>query len=408
MEEKDFNALIEKVKGAIGESEAVKQLTTDIANLKNDALTPDQFTEKMEAFAKDNDISGLKESIEKIGVGLKKLQESGPVKEEAIRDRLLKNHDALKRMAQGTKESFILNNVKTDVLRSNVSGSTQAYRIPGVNEQAYAATILANLFTPGTIGPDNNGTIRYVDQNAITRNADTVAEAAQFPESAITWIERNLPVQKIGDTIPVTHEAMMDVDFISGELNKLLNVNVALKEDGQIWSGDGTPPNLVGAYTTATTFNAATMAAKKQDASIYDLIRSVKVQITNGKESKYMPNFVVMNPEDVDTMQSKKDANNNYVMPPWVSNDGMIINGMPIVESPTVTQNTMMVGDFRHGTYWQAEGFEIEVGWVANQFIEDMMTLKARKRAALLIKTADITAFYKVTDITAALTSMTA
>jgi hypothetical protein len=45
-------------------------------------------------------------------------------------------------------------------------------------------------------------------------------------------------------------------------------------------------------------------------------------------------------------------------------------------------------------------------GYTGSQFVEDMMTLKARKRLALLVRTADKGGFAKVTSISAALTTL--
>ena len=404
MDEKEFQKLVDK----FGIANA-KQIKTEMENFKDDLFTVEQFNEKMDEIAKENDIPKMTESIEKMAVEIKKLREAGPKEEVSLRERLLKNEDSLKKLSNGDKSAnFILDSVKTTVQRSAVSGHTLAMRLPDVGQQATAAIVIANLFRQARIGPNNNGTIRYVDQLAVTRNAATRAEAATAPESAITWIERNLPVEKMMDSIPVTHESLMDVDFIEGEINRLLEVNMALLEDNQVWDGDGATPNLVGVYQTASTFDAAADANSKQDANHWDLINSIGVKIANGKESKYMANFSVMNPLDIDKMQSKKDGNNNYVQPPFVSQDGMRVGNVSIVASPAVTQGTMLVGDFRHGTYYTSENFEIEVGWVASQFTADLMTLKARKRAALLIRTVDITAFYKVTDIDAAIEAMNA
>ena len=410
-QEKQTAALLEKVKDQVEDtvkgSEVIAQIGADLENLKEGAFTADTFKEKMDAFAEEHGLTGLKGDFEKIGIELKKLQDAGPKKVKSLRDRLVENVDLLKAMSSGDKnKSFTLEGVKTTVARSAVSGHTLAHRLTDVGQLPFAAITMASLFRNQTIpAGNNNGTIRYVDQQAVTRNAAAVAEAGTFPESVITWIERNLPIEKIGDSIPVTQEAAADVDFIEGEINRLLEVNVSLLEDNDLWDGDGNTPNMKGVYTSAGAFTVA--ANSKVDASIYDLIRSIKTGITNGAESKYMPNFVVMNPADVDIMQSKKDANFNYVMPPWVSNDGMSVAGLRIVESPVVTANTMLVGDFNYGTYWNSDAFTIELGWVASQFTADLMTLKARKRGALLVRTVDETAFKKITSISASLASMT-
>src|SRR5690606_4332129 len=133
------------------------------------------------------------------------------------------------------------------------------------------------------------------------------------PESAIDWIQRSKPLEVIADTIPVSKQAWRDFDFIKDELNTLLNVNLRLKVDQQLFSGNGTPPQLSGVYTTAPTFNAGAYSGPTAlDATLYDLIAVLKVQISNGKQSKYMPNTVVLNPADVLRYKLAKGSNAHY------------------------------------------------------------------------------------------------
>ena len=406
MNEKELQALLEKVKVSVGESKAFIDLKSSMDNAMNDAMTPEQFKEKMDAFSEENGIAGLKESMEKVGIELKKLQDAGPKIEVKLRDRLVGMEDNLKKLSNGDKTAtFTLDNVKTNVTRSSVASHTLAFRLPDVGQQAFRATVIADLFRQANVGPNNNGTIRYVDQNVVTRNADTRSEAGTFPESAITWIERSLPIEKMADTIPVTHEALMDVDFIESEINRLLEINMALLEDSQVYNGDGSTPTLKGVDTSATAFADST--PKIQDASIYDLINVIQTKISNGKESKYRADSVLMNPTDVLKMFSKKDANNNYVLPPFASPDGSVIAGVRVVPTAVVTADTMLVGDFRQGTYYSSDAFEIEIGFVGDQFKQDLMTIKARKRAALLVRIVDNTAFYNVASIATALTNIT-
>jgi hypothetical protein len=50
----------------------------------------------------------------------------------------------------------------------------------------------------------------------------------------------------------------------------------------------------------------------------------------------------------------------------------------------------------------------MELGFTADDFKSDIMTLKGVKRAALLVRTTDTNAFLKCTNITNAKTALTA
>ena len=105
-------------------------------------------------------------------------------------------------------------------------------------------------------------------------------------------------------------------------------------------------------------------------------------------------------------MKLKKDANNNYVMPPFVSRDGGSVSGITIIEANIIPANTMVVGDNRFARIYEKGGVEMSKGYSGTQFVEDEMTLKARKRLAFLIRSADKGGFKKVTSISAALVTL--
>jgi HK97 family phage major capsid protein len=214
-----------------------------------------------------------------------------------------------------------------------------------------------------------------------------------------------LTLEKLLDSIPVSHEAMTDIDFVAGEIRRFLEVNVSLKEEQQVINGNGTAPEWEGLYTNATDYTQAIGAADKVltggvvKASIADLIMYVATKITNGYNGKYNPNFVLVNPIDFLGLRTIKTTDGIYVIPPFMAADGSRIGGLQVVESSLVTANTLLVGDSNMATLYQQEAFSLELGWVSTQFTEDMLTLKARKRGNVLVRTVDATAIYKVTDI---------
>lgn len=390
----------------------MEDLEKIVADIKAGMMTPDQV-KSIVAELKLNDelkaeLEAVKSAAEAIGMELKEMKTKGEEKAESVKDVLSKAWDqAIKAFEAGQKFNV---SIKSNVLRSSIGSDTNAYRVPGVNQAAYAATRVASLFPRVTLPSNHHGMIKYVDQTTVTRNAAAKGEAAAYPESALAWTERTLAIEKLADSIPVSKEAMRDVDFVASEIERLLRTNLMLLENTQIYSGDGGAPDFTGVYTTATAFNAGAYSGTTiADATLYDLINVLKTEITNGKESKYMPNYVVLNPADVLRLTGTKDSNGQYVIPPFagVTGDSISVMGLQVIADPVVTANTMLIGDFRQGTIYQADGIEVELGYINAQFTSDLMTLKASLRENLLIKTIDAGAFRKVTDITAAITAIT-
>jgi HK97 family phage major capsid protein len=348
------------------------------------------------------DLSSIQDAVEKQGLALQKIQSEQPKADKKLGDYLAEKSDDLAKLAKGDINNISMT-LKTTAVRASVTDHTLAMRLPDVGQLDRQQNVLAPLFRQGRVGANSNGVIRYVDQASITNNAAATAEGVQKPESAITWQEYTLAIQKIADTIPVSMEMFNDVAFVESELRRLLEVNLAVKEDGYLWDGTGVAPQITGIYTAAPEYVA--VASGITDASIYDLIVKMKESIVSGS-SKYRPNYAIMNIADINKMKLKKDGNNNYVMPPFVSQDGMVVDGIQIVESASVTADTMLVGDFNYATRYILDDITIKMGWIDKQFVQNTMTLLAEIREGLLVRNADADGFAKETGIAAALVTL--
>lgn len=364
---------------------------------------------KFDGVANKSDIQELKDAAEQQGLALSKLQEK-PVDVEKTVDEMIEGIMPQLKQIRDQRFGKVSFEMKTDVTRASVTDHTLAMRLPGVGQLAYKRAKLEPFFASGVVGANSNGIIRYVDQATATRNADWKAEAAQKPESAITWQEYTLPIEKIADTIPVTMEAMNDVNFIASEIRNLLLVNLNLKIDSDLYNGDGVSPNIFGVYTKADTYTAP--AAGITDPSIYDLLVKVNEDITSG--TQYEPNVAFVSHATFSEMILKKDSQNNYVMPPFSTSigpaggveSGLVVNGIRVVPSASVTANQMVVGDFRYATIYNLGGVMIDMGWIDKQFVENMMTLRAERRMGMLVRSVHTNAFRKVSSISGALTTL--
>lgn len=395
----------EKIDGF--KSQIAEVATKDELKTANDAL--DTFKKENEESLKGHQetINGLVKSLKTQGEALTKLKEQGVLAVgKTIIEVLEANKEQLEKSVsdKGSEASFVVS--KANFVRADVANSTQALRIDSLGQLAHRAIVIRDLFNVIPVGEGSNGVVRYSDWDEATkvRAAAMVAEGGTFPESTAKFQEYSLALKKIGDSIPISEESLYDIPRFARELDNFLSVNVALIEDDQLYDGDGTGNNLSGVYTTAEEYVAA--ASGISDASIYDLIVKMSEDMTSGKRSKYAPNFALMNIVDINKMKLKKDANENYVMPPFVTNGGQEVDGLTIIQSAAVTADTMLIGDGRYGSIYEVEGYNVTTGHSGTQFVEDLVTLKAKKREGLLIRVADRGAFKKETGIAAALVTL--
>ena len=420
MDEKEIQKLLEEAAKSNGAA-IVDAAKKAVEEATKGFMKKEELADKLnEIGLKADEIKKLSEAVEKQGEYLRKLEDKGSKDQSKdIGELIHEKAEEIKALSAGdlNKRFKMRISNKTLVQRSAVTDNQMAIRLPGIGQLATRNTVMRSLFNNVQLSEadikESNGVIHYIDQQAVTRNANTVAEAGTKPESAITWIDRLIKLETIADTIPVTKQAYRNLGFVAGEIENMLRKNLALKEDQQLYAGDGVSPNLKGLITSAPAAVLASLPAYQQvnDANVYDLIASLRVYVSNGaagtgKQSKYMPNIVLMNPADILRYKLAKATDGHYILPPFISADGTRIDGMIVVESPVVTANTLVLGDFTYGTVYVEEEATIEMGWVNDQFIKNQWTIRAEQAEALLIRIVDEDAFVKVTDITAAVAAL--
>ncbi len=404
LSQESFDALPETEKAihfdALNEENA-KSIREEIAKGNNEAVEA-MKAEMMEAY--NSQFETMNKALREIGLAVKANSEKPTVQESSKSvefNTVVDNVKAIANGKQGDVEIKAITNV------ASIDANTAGFDIPTVGQLATAERNAYAIFPKQTISGSNlRKTINYWDWDEATtvRAAAMIAESGTFPESTAKWKQYTLPVEKVGDTLPVTEEFFEDEQMFYSELQMFLRTNVEIKVNSQIVLGDGLSNNLKGLISSTPAY--VPVASGISDASIYDLIVKLRESISSTGGSKYRPNFALMNIADINKMKLKKDANDNYVVPPFVDRSGNVVDGITIVEDNAVVANTMYLGDTRFARIYERTGVEISKGHVGTQFVEDAMTLKIRKRMAFLIRTVDQTGFRQVTSISAALTTL--
>jgi HK97 family phage major capsid protein len=352
-------------------------------------------------------LESLVKAVSAQGVAISKgLEANENVANVTLKSQIKEHSASLKAIAR--RESGAEIELKA-VVTGSIAPNSNSQLDPSIGQLDVRTLNLYNLFAKISLtGGNHNGTYRYFDwdEATSTRSAAMIAEGGTFPTSDAKWKQYTIDVKKVGDSLPVTEEFFEDEAMFASELEMFLRTNVDIIIDSQILLGDGTGNNITGIAATVPAFTAVN--AGIADASIYDLIVKIDENISATTGNKYSTNFALMNIIDINKMKLKKDANNNYIMPPFVSRDGSVVSGVAIVENNGVVANTMYVGDTRFARIIEIGGLTMAKGEVNNQFLDDTMTLKVRKRLQFLIKNADKSGFRKVASISADLATIQA
>lgn len=241
--------------------------------------------------------------------------------------------------------------------------------------------LIRDLLTQGKVSSD---LVKYRKQVLRTNSAAMVAEQGIYPISEFGWDKATAQVKKVGHVTNISEEAMADADQLETEVDNEMRYGLDLEEERQILAGDGLGENLDGLLTEAPAFVAA---VGLPNSTHIDRLRLAMLQVTL---QDYMATAMVLSPVDWAHIEMLKvgSADNRYVYGNPQSGTGPMLWGKNVVESNTMTAGEWLVGDLAlAATYYDRQETEVLISSENDtNFVEDMLTMKARKRVALAIK----------------------
>ncbi len=344
----------------------------------------------------------VKDENEELSLKITKIETKGEkAAEKTLKEELKENKESIQSILAGQRGEV---EIKALTNRASISGNTNAYVLPTIGQLGVKARALYDVLPKVKISDkaNDNGIIKYHDWDEATtvRAAAMVAEGGTFPEGTAKFIERTIPIRKLGDTLPVSEEFGEDAEAAAAQLDMFLETNVNTVIDSQIINGPGTGETMTGLLASAPDYTP--VASGIAGANIKDLVRKMRTAIVKNRGSKYNPDIVVMNSDTFDRFYLAKDLDNNYL---FDAANGTIA-GLSVVEDNNMPDNQLVVGDRRFATIYEKTGIVLSEALVNNQFLSDAKTIKARKRMCMLIREVDKTGFLHCTNVTTALATL--
>lgn len=239
----------------------------------------------------------------------------------------------------------------------------------------------------------NRPSLAYVDEVGQEGDAAFIGEGIVKPLFDVDYEIRYSEAKKVAGKVKVSMEALNDIPFMAAEIDrKLRQRHDIVKQDG-ILNGDGNGANLNGIVTRASAFAAGGLALAIDNAQNYDVIVATYNQILITSDGNYIPNAVFINPTDATLMKLTKDVDDNYIMPPFVSEDGEVVNNVRVVQNTKIPLGYFLMGDFTKAHVREYEPFSIRIGYTGDDFEKNLVTLLGESRLHLWISSNEEAAF---------------
>ncbi len=366
-----------------------------------------------ELVAKHNEqFDALNAIIKEQGIVLRKLEagEEANVSNKSLEDMLKEKSSELSNLKHSSSG---MNNVKLTLKAAgdmsfgdNVTGQVpQAFRTAGFNEIAQRETRVLDLPVKATV--DSN-LIEWVYEANEDGAAGPTGEGLLKNKIDFDLLVGSEKVQKVTAFITITDELLDDPSQMASAVNNKLVAKVMQAVEDQYIAGSGSGTNLNGVKTVASSFTPGSFATGQPNAvenpNIVDVITVAKAQIAVANQG--MPNAIIMHPEDVAAMKTKKvtSTDRRYVERVLNSGLGLSVDGTPVVVSTAIDKGEYIVGNFQLSTLYTKDSLEVEVGYNADNFVKNFKTIRCEWRGAGVIETNDRTAFVAgtiATDIAA-------
>lgn len=308
---------------------------------------------------------------------------------EAVSSALKEKHDEIKTFAANKSKGGWLDvvikapgNVTTD----NVTTVATPADYAASNATSYSEYIREEIFVEEffDVGRTDKPSIPYVNEEAGEGDAAIVAEGSLKPLIDADFNVKYSQAVKVAGRMKASEESLSDFSWLQAAMTNTLKRKHDIARQNDLITGTSGISNI------ATPFNVAMLAGITIDTpQNYDVIASMVTAIQVQSEGVFTPNVVFVNNVDALEMKLQKDQDKNYMLPPFIAQDGRVVDGVMVVAKPSLTVGEFIIGDFKNvnlRNYWD---YTVRFGWENDDFSKNMITMIGESRYHIYITDSD-------------------
>lgn len=248
-------------------------------------------------------------------------------------------------------------------------------------------TYLANA-SVGAIGTQYAVWVEEYDQEG---TPVMIGEGVEKTQIDVQYKEQRAKVEKIGVHMKVSMEMLEDAAYLASYIQSNGVKRVETVIENQLFTGNGTSPQLAGLLSKSTTFTGSTMAGKVESATNWDVIHGIIAQV---RAANGTANGVFVETGAYHVMLSEKDADKQYILPAGVTfnaNGGINAWGVQIIPTNALTGTAadFVGGDLSVINVRLRSGLQVAIGESGDDFIDNLKTVRIEQRLVQFISAND-------------------
>lgn len=205
--------------------------------------------------------------------------------------------------------------------------------------------------------------------------AAPVAKGDAKPTTTVTYVNVQSVAQTIAHVLKLSETDLADITGLAQTVQQRGLQQLWSAIEDQVINGNGTAPNLLGLLAT-TGVGTSTQGT---DTVLDAIIKAIGLLASKGAK----PTAIVCSYSTWSLLQTAKDANGQYIMPANAQVGIGNVRGVPLIASPFIADNKVLVGDNRFATLWTVGGVAVEVDRADDDFVRNLVTMRIETRCAL-------------------------
>ena len=224
-----------------------------------------------------------------------------------------------------------------------------------------------------------------------------IGEGIEKTPIDVQYKEQRAKVNKIGVHMKVTTELLEDAGYLMSYIQSNGVKRVETVIENQLFTGNGTDPQLVGLLSKSTTFTGGSMAGKVEAATNWDVIHGIIAQV---RAANGVVNGVFVETGQFHVMLSEKDGDKQYILPAGVNFDAqgnLTAWGVRIIPTNALTGTAadFVGGDLSVINVRLRNGIQVAIGESGDDFIDNLKTIRIEQRLVQFVSANDVPVLVK-------------